>query len=282
MGRTMTVTRDGHPARGSYTVPDASSASQRFYRHYGKAYERTNTSTGRPDWAAAELQPRIFKCRRPWLPENKAARILDFGCGWGHQLLSLWCAGYRNLEGVDMSPEQATLARRLAGGRVPITCMDGREYLSGKDACYDVILAYDVIEHFPVAESLDLLEQLRRALVPGGTIVIRVPNANELCSARSLYIDATHVMLFTEFSLMQLLDEAGFEDHRLVEDNYRTNWHLWRVDRPWRGLAIRRKLNRVLHQVVYWLRGDKPLPRSFEVTLEMYSRAPRERTVLPE
>ena len=251
-----------------------SNASSPFFRHYGKAYERTNTNTGKPDWTAAERQPDIFRCRKPWLPRDRNARILDFGCGWGHQLLSLWCAGYRNLEGVDVSPEQVEVARELAGGRVPIVCKDGREYLCDTSGCYDVILLYDVIEHFPVPECLGLLERVRRALVPGGTLVVRVPNANNLCSARSLYMDVTHVMLFTEYSLMQLFDEAGFEDHRLVEDNFRARWYLWRLNRPWCGLAVREKVNRLLHQAVYWLRGDRPLPAAFGPVLEMYSRAP--------
>ena len=68
--------------------------------NYESHYARLNGT--KPDWDLAEQKPEKYACRKPWLPERKDARILDFGCGWGHQLLALWCAGYTNIEGVEL------------------------------------------------------------------------------------------------------------------------------------------------------------------------------------
>lgn len=224
-----------------------------------------------PDWDAAEHEPSKFACQKDWLPKDREARILDFGCGWGHQLLSLWVAGFRNLEGVELVPEQASIANQACNGRIKISCMDGRNYLSNNKNYYDFIIINDVLEHIPVKDSRSLLESVHGSLVSEGTVVIRVPNASSICSNYSLYLDITHVTSFTEFSLMQLLDQAGFDNHRFISDSIKANWKMWRPWKPWRGLAVRPKLNHYLHQLIYSLRCQEPKPTLFGYNLECYS-----------
>src|SRR5687768_8731593 len=62
------------------------------------------------------------------LPRDKAARILDFGCGFGQTMRAIATLGYTNVMGVDIEPEalayckgigldviDGTLATALAG-----------------------------------------------------------------------------------------------------------------------------------------------------------------------
>lgn len=239
------------------------------FAQYTLAYERTGNR--KPDWDLAEKQAHVFACRRPWLPTRKDAKILDFGCGWGNRLLGLWCTGYRNLEGVELVPEQVQIAMECAKGRVTIACMDGRQYLADKEDAYDLIMLNDVFEHVPPDDALPLLACLYRALRPGGTLVIRVPNMANLFAAYSRYLDITHVVGYTEYSLMQILDQAGFLEHRLVLPTWRIDFRRWRPWAPWRGISWRARANHLLHKILYWVRGYTQ-PQCFEHNVEIYTR----------
>jgi predicted SAM-dependent methyltransferase len=46
---------------------------------------------------------------------------------------------------------------------------------------FDYILASDILEHFPLAKTLDILKEWRRVLKKGGTIEFRVPNLEAIC-----------------------------------------------------------------------------------------------------
>lgn len=223
-----------------------------------------------PDWDGAERRAAAFACRKPWLPSNRDARVLDFGCGWGGHLLALWCAGYRNVEGVEISPEQAAAARAAAGGRVPIAQGDGREYLDGRDGRYDVIILNDVIEHVAPPECLPLLRRVYRALRPAGRIVVRTPNMASLLAAYSRYIDVTHVTGFTEPGLVQVLTLAGFTRPRFVSD-YQIDWRAWRPWSPLKHTGVSTFLNRLVHHALYTLRMQAPRPTRFGYNLEVYA-----------
>jgi 2-polyprenyl-3-methyl-5-hydroxy-6-metoxy-1,4-benzoquinol methylase len=60
-----------------------------------------------PSKEAFEYMARCyFNWYDPYLPKNKDARILDFGCGIGHFLYFLNKMGYSNFVGIDISPQQ--------------------------------------------------------------------------------------------------------------------------------------------------------------------------------
>lgn len=223
-----------------------------------------------PNWDIAEETPEKYACTRPWLPSHADARILDFGCGWGKQLLELWCAGYKNIEGVEMVKGQAQICLEQVKGRVPVTCMDGREYLADKNCAYDLIILNDVLEHVPASEAMGLLKTLNIALRSGGTLVIRVPNMANIFASYSRYLDITHVAGYTEYSLMQLLDQADFVDHRMVLPIFGVHLRQWRPWAPWRGLSLRPRIDQLLHKFLYWLRGHTK-PSCYDHNIEIYT-----------
>ena len=243
-----------------------------LYQEYASHYARTGNRE--PQWPAAAEPPQPLPHRPEWLPMDKHARVLDVGCGWGSQLASLWRAGYRRLEGVDASPEQAAIGNRLAGGRVRIHCQDGRRFLAGHPSQYDLILLMSVIEHIPAAEVVPFLTDARRALVPGGRLVLFAPNMANLTSMWIQFSDITHATGFTEFSIRQALDMAGFEAHQLVTQRSR-DLSQWTILRPWRGLGVGQWTNNMLHRVVYRITGQFPRPTCFAANLEIYTHRPR-------
>jgi predicted TPR repeat methyltransferase len=90
---------------------------------------------------------------------------LDLGCGAGHLLQALRDAGYGDLRGVDISPEAVAIARSKG---FDVTQADLRDYLCGATEAFDLITAFDVIEHFGKDEVLEVLCLVRERLEPGG------------------------------------------------------------------------------------------------------------------
>ena len=254
--------------------PMRQTTETRRFGAYEQHYKRVGNE--RCDWTYAEAHPSAFACRQPWLPVNKDARILDFGCGWGKQLLSLWCAGFKNLEGVELVDEQARTAIEGVAGRFPVHSMDGRTLLESRQTTYDLVILNDVIEHVPREESVPLLSGIWRSLVPGGRVVVRTPNMSTLLAGYSRYMDFTHVTGFTEFSILQVLEEARFDNPQFVREYF--GWPP-RTRRPWiivRRLNVRGLCNEWLHRTLYAARGQEPAPTIFSMNLIVYANRPNQ------
>lgn len=204
----------------------------RIYGHYVQAREQTLA----PETVAG-LAPRSHALRRlieQHFPPEKSAAVLDLGCGHGALLHFAREAGYTNLRGVDGSPEQVAAAQRL--GIEGVAEGDLREALAAQpDASLDVVIAFDVIEHFTRDELLPFVDEVCRVLRPGGRWIIHVPNGESPFFGSIRYGDLTHELAFTRTSLAQLLLASGFAEMRCFEDQpvihgakSAVRWLLWR------------------------------------------------------
>ena len=92
---------------------------------------------------------------------------LDVGCGGGLLLDRLAARGLTDLHGVDVFEDvsSASWTYRLA---------DVTTGLPYEDARFACVVAGEVIEHVPDPDAL--LREVRRVLVPGGTLVVSTPN----------------------------------------------------------------------------------------------------------
>lgn|GEM_PF-358126 len=145
---------------------------------------------------------------KPYLPADKNARILDVGCGMGFLLLTLKHLGYKNLQGMEISEEQAHSCRQKNLDVIHTT--DTEAALHASQRQFDVIFCMDVLEHIPVDMQLPFTSAIFAALKPGGKFICTVPNANSTLASRWRYIDWTHLASFTEHSIDFLLKNAGF------------------------------------------------------------------------
>jgi 2-polyprenyl-3-methyl-5-hydroxy-6-metoxy-1,4-benzoquinol methylase len=152
-----------------------------------------------------------------YLPPDRSARIVDLACGAGAYLHYLRAAGYTNVSGVDVSPEQTDLARRL--GISGVKRRDLLAELGETDSgSVDAILMIDILEHLENAELFEVLDEVCRVLKQGGACVAHVPNAEGLYGMRVRYSDLTHERAFAPKSARQLFVTLGFKDVECFEE----------------------------------------------------------------
>lgn len=179
---------------------------RQVYELYVSAHLRqdANVSSEAYDQASRFLRRRYGR----WLPQDKGAAILDVGCGHGKTLYWLRQEGYRNLNGIDISPEQVELARRVLP---EVQQGDFFGLLEGRQNSYDLVIALDVIEHFRKEEALRLTQLVFDALRPGGRFLVQTVNGSSPFAGHQRYHDLTHETAFTTHSLESLLRLCGFK-----------------------------------------------------------------------
>ncbi|MGQ0663933.1 MAG: class I SAM-dependent methyltransferase [Pseudomonadota bacterium] len=165
----------------------------------------------------APRRPLLAKLVADHFPADRAASILDLGCGHGALLHFAAEAGYTDLSGIDASPEQVAAAAGLGieGVRQGDLFAALRELL---DASRDAVVAFDVIEHLAKDELVDLADEVWRVLKPGGRWIVHAPNGASPFGGAVRYGDLTHELAFTPESLAQLVLASGFRSVEFFED----------------------------------------------------------------
>lgn len=153
-------------------------------------------------------------------PEGQNRRALDVGCSSGSLLLKLRERGW-DAQGVEIAESPAMVAKRL-GFDVHIGTLESSSFEDGR---FDAVFAMMVIEHVP--DPIATLREIRRLLVPGGLLVISVPNFG--CWERVVFGRywrglelPRHFQHFTRRSLRQLAELADFEIEQ-INDQYNLN-----------------------------------------------------------
>ena len=203
-----------------------------MYRHYVHARGESLAPA-----TVAGFAPRASSLRRlikRHLPADRTVSILDLGCGHGAFIYFLRQAGYCNVVGVDVSPEQVAEALRL--DIEGIREGDLLETLRNLPKhSQDVVIAFDVIEHFTKDELLPFVDEVFRVLKPGGRWLIHAPNGESPFVGAIRYGDMTHEQAFTRVSISQLLLSSGFSRLECHESGpvpagikSTVRWILWR------------------------------------------------------
>lgn len=158
------------------------------------------------NWRSATLS-RI----KDWLPDHTESEILDIGCGFGNLLRAFKDAGYNNLTGIDISVEQILKAKEL-NSQINFSCIDLISFLKSSKKKYDLITAFDVIEHLEKEEAITTLNLIFNALNDKGQLIIQTPNAESPWFGAVAYGDFTHEWFYTASSLEDVLLKSGFRN----------------------------------------------------------------------
>jgi 1-acyl-sn-glycerol-3-phosphate acyltransferase len=136
---------------------------ERLYRYQGKFIEQF------VHWKMK--QDPVFASLNEVVPRR--GYILDLGCGYG--LATHWLAYAtegRVLYGVDYDEDKIRVAQRTAPGHPRVT-FELRDILDWDYPPCDAILLLDVLHYWTPEKQQRILDKARRALRPGGRLVLR-------------------------------------------------------------------------------------------------------------
>lgn len=135
------------------------------------------------------------------LPEN--ARILEIGCGTGHNLVML--ARFGAVDAVEVDDAARAVASKRTGckiGSAPLPDLAGVA-----DVAYDLVAILDVLEH--VEADRQALRSIARKLRPGGRILITVPAFQWMWSGHDVVNH--HHRRYTRQTLKAAIADAGLK-----------------------------------------------------------------------
>lgn len=139
------------------------------------------------------------------------ARVLEVGCGSGHNLTML--SGFGEVEAHELDPESRALSSSRWGS--PVGGASLPELVGVPDASYDLIAILDVLEH--VEDDVAALQGLARRLRPGGKILITVPQHPWMWTGHD--VANHHFRRYTRATLAAAVERAGLRLELLTSFN---------------------------------------------------------------
>lgn len=180
----------------------------------------------KPDQLLTERKIREYKelYIDKYFPKDKTVKVLDLGCSYGLFLAACKKLGYTNYEGVDFDSEAVNYATEEFG-LTNIFKDDIFSFLSSRpNGNYDIITAFNLIEHVKKEQVMGLLSLISDKIKRGGSIYIEVPNGDSPIGIHTFYSDITHEFAYTEKLMRRILKVAGFEGIKVMPNRVRSNF----------------------------------------------------------
>jgi SAM-dependent methyltransferase len=133
---------------------------------------------------------------------NESASVLELACGYGDFSNNIRAA---SRTAMDQNPEFAVHLRD--GVRFEVG--DSTQLARFASESFDVVFASNFLEHLDRPACLRVCQEVLRVLRPGGTFILLQPNFG--LRPRQYFDDYTHVSIFTDVALSDLLTANGFE-----------------------------------------------------------------------
>lgn len=134
------------------------------------------------------------------------ARVLEIGFGNGGFLAYSRDRGF-DAHGIERNDDLVRIAQQHG------FTASGSEALDdlANQGAYDLIAAFDVIEHIDTDELPGFLRKLRALLVPGGHLIARFPNGGSPFARLTQHGDITHKRPLARPAISQLAGLAGLD-----------------------------------------------------------------------
>jgi SAM-dependent methyltransferase len=142
--------------------------------------------------------------------------VCDLGCGPGHVARYLRERG-ASVCGIDLSPEMIEQAQRLNPG---IEFKQGNMLLLDvADEVWGGIAAFYSIIHVPRTEVVDALSEMKRALRPGGLLLLSFHIGDEMLHVDELWGEKVSLdfIFFRPDEMEGYLKSCGFEIEEIIE-----------------------------------------------------------------
>jgi len=143
---------------------------------------------------------------------HTSARVLDAGCGTGGYLRWLLERGtFDSSAGVDVAAAAVELAReRVPEAELHVAPLSALPF---PDETFDLAVTNDVVQHVDESEIGRSIDELRRVLRPGGTLLVRTNGSRRLRRERSDW------RAYDGPTLRRQLEDGGLVVERLTHAN---------------------------------------------------------------
>ena len=135
------------------------------------------------------------------------ARILEIGCGTGHNLAML--AGFGHVDGLELDDEAREISEKRLGRKIMRSPLP--ELSEVADKSYDLIGAFDVIEH--IDDDQAALAAIATKLKPGAKFVMTVPAHPWMWTAHD--VANHHKRRYSKRALRALIDGSPMRLDRI-------------------------------------------------------------------
>lgn len=132
----------------------------------------------------------------------KKIRVLEIGYGNGG-FLKFLLMNHCNVEGIEIQQPLIEAARNFG-----IPAVNSIEEIDGT---FDLIVAFDVLEHLSITELQNLFKKCKSHLKNDGRMLFRFPNAESFAGLGAQNGDFTHITAIAKSKLEQLIRPYGFE-----------------------------------------------------------------------
>jgi 2-polyprenyl-3-methyl-5-hydroxy-6-metoxy-1,4-benzoquinol methylase len=171
----------------------------------------------------------VAKAARPWLrpsrdsmldfPFEGGGRVLDFGCGAGWLSARLRDRGF-DVTAMDFSEHAARHVRETYGIPALVGSLPHPDLAT---ASFDIVVMGAVLEH--VHDPHRIIDAAAQLLVPGGRLVLSVPNLDSLAfrkfGADWFSLDLPrHLLHFNPATLTRLIELHGFRVDELRQQSH--------------------------------------------------------------
>ena len=156
-----------------------------------------------PNSARAQVWRHVAKYLARWI--DSSGPLLDLAAGYG-DLTGAVDATRR--VAIDIHPDLATLVPSNVEAHVG----DATDLSRFSDGEFATVTASNFLEHLDEDSITKCLAEVQRVLRPGGLLILIQPNYR--LSAKTYFDDPTHVTIFDDQSLTQLVRNHGFENVR--------------------------------------------------------------------
>lgn len=203
------------------------------------------------NWTEGTEEGRTYWCYlkriKNMLLNTGGGSHIDLGCGDGRATAFFKEGTTLEITGSDYSEKALDMARAITG-EMGITWEKWSlmEAPSVKEK-YDTATLIEVVEHFPISDLPQVLQNTSAVLKKGGRLFLCTP------SILSVPVPAKHYQHFSEASLTKLLIDAGFTLESVEgQDDKKNRWfkqvYRFADNRLWSIKPFKKWLNKVVYQ----------------------------------
>lgn len=157
--------------------------------------------------------------RSTWAKDHVHGKVLVCGCGSGYET-EFYGESADSLIGVDLDLDALKHAKEKYSAFTFI-------YHDIKDLPFlteefDVVVSFEILEHFHPSEVLTVLKEVKRVLKPGGQFIGSTPRMKDHTRHYPELKEGDHCVLYAEMELKKIL--SIFEDIELIRDHEDVEW----------------------------------------------------------